>query len=283
MLRGLLLFALYLTLLPNGFAMKTAPGEDERWLAYYSDEASPKEFSAYTLLVLDSDYRPELAPLSEHGKTLLGYLSLGEAEQHRHYFGEVRSQGLLLDENPYWEGSHGIDIRDRSWTERVIYELIPALIHQGFDGVFLDTLDTPLHMERQDPKQYQGMTEAAVRLVRTIRKHYPRIKIMLNRAYEILPQVAGDIDIVLGESMYADYDFESKSYQRVPQPLYQQQLAYLKDAVRLNPALKVFTLDYWEPHDQEGIAAIYREQRANGFIPYVATVALDRIVPEPRI
>ncbi len=283
MLRSLLLFTLYFALLPNGLAMKAGAAEGQRWLAYYSDKASPRDFNAYALLVLDSDYRPELAPLSEHGKTLLGYLSLGEAEQHRHYFGEVRKEGLLLDENPNWAGSHSIDIRDRNWTERVIYELIPALLHQGFDGVFLDTLDSPLHLERQDPQRYQGMTDAAIRLVRTIRKHYPHIKIMLNRAYEILPQVAGDIDIVLGESVYADYDFESKSYQRVPKQLYQQQLAYLKEAVRHNPALKVFTLDYWEPQDHAGIAAIYREQRANGFVPYVATVALDRIVPEPRI
>ncbi len=283
MLRGLFLFILCLALLPASFAVKTGEEESERWLAYYSDKASPQDFSAYTLLVLDSDYRPELAPLSEHGKTLLGYLSLGEAEQHRHYFGEVREEGLLLGENPYWEGSYSVDIRERIWTERVIYELIPSLLHQGFDGVFLDTLDSPLHLEWKEPERYQGMTEAAVRLVRTIRKHYPHIKIMLNRAYEILPQVAGDIDIVLGESVYADYDFENKSYRRVPKQLYQRQLAYLKEAVSHNPALKVFTLDYWEPHDHEGIAAIYREQRANGFIPYVATVALDRIVPEPRI
>jgi len=190
---------------------------------------------------------------------------------------------LLMEENPHWKGSYGIDIRQRRWTELVIYELIPGLLHQGFDGIFLDTLDTPLHMERQDPKRYGGMAEAAVRLVKTIRKHFPGIKIMLNRAYEILPRVARDIDMVLGESIYADYDFETKSYKRVPRALYERQLAYLKDARERNPSLEVYTLDYWEPRDREGIAAIYRIQRANGFKPYVATIALDRIIPEPRL
>ena len=283
MLRGLLLLSLYFVLLPAGFAMKGDGDGDERWLAYYSDQASLRDFDPYTLLVLDSDSRPQLPPLSEHGKTLLGYVSLGEAEQHRHYYEELRAEGLVLAENPNWAGNHHLDIRSRRWTERVIYELIPALLHQGFDGVFLDTLDSPLYLAQQDPVRYGGMTEAAIDLVRTIRKHYPRIKIMLNRAYEILPQVAGDVDMVLGESMYADYDFKSKTYRRVPRQMYQQQIAYLKQATRLNPELKVFTLDYWEPSDKEGIAAIYREQRSHGFIPYVATVALDRIVPEPQL
>ncbi len=261
-----------------------ADGKGEgRWLAYYSNKASLQDFGDYSLLVLDSDHRPELEPLAERGKTLLGYLSLGEAEEYRHHFRGLADSGLLLEENPNWKGSFGIDIRKRRWTEQVIYELIPALLHQGFDGVFLDTLDTPLHLEKQQPDRYQGMSKAAVRLVRTIRKHYPGIKIMLNRAYEILPQVARDIDIVLGESVYADYDFKSKSYKRVPQALYEQQLRYLKDAMRRNSSLEVFTLDYWEPQDREGIAAIYRVQRANGFKPYVATVALDRIVPEPQL
>ncbi len=285
MQRSLISMVLCLVLLPlpSVWAMKADREEGGRWLAYYSDKASPQEFGAYTLLVLDSDHRPELEPLAERGKTLLGYLSLGEAERYRHHFQEVADSDLLLAENPHWKGSYGIDIRHRSWTEKVIYELIPGLLHQGFDGVFLDTLDTPLHMERQDPERYRGMTEAAVRLVKTIRRHYPGIKIMLNRAYEILPQVAGDIDIVLGESVYADYDFETKSYKRVPQALYELQLGYLKDAMKRNPSLEVYTLDYWEPQDREGIAAIYRVQRANGFKPYVATVALDRIIPEPRL
>lgn len=41
------------------------------------------------------------------------------------------------------------------------------------------------------------------------------------------------------------------------------------------------TLDYWNPADTAGLRRIYRAQRANGFLPYVATVELDRLVPEP--
>ncbi len=256
---------------------------DVRWVVYYSDKAAPADFDAYTFLVLDRDYHPDISSLTQQGKILLGYLSLGEAERHRDYFDEVKNGGLLLGENPHWRGSYTIDIRERRWTERIISRLIPALLRRGFDGVFLDTVDSPLHLERQYPRRYRGMSDAAVRLVRAIRRNYPQIKIMLNRGYEILPRVASDIDIVLGESVYTGYDFEKKIYQRVPQADYRRQVAWLKQAAGKNPALKVLTLDYWNPDDPEGIAAIYRIQRANGFVPYVATITLDRIIPEPRM
>ena len=253
------------------------------WLVYYADKAPLATFDAYQLLVLDSHYHPPLRPLADRGKTLLGYLSLGELAQHRPYFPAVKAEGLLLVENSNWPGSFFVDVRDRRWTERVIVELIPALLRKGFDGVFIDTLDNPPHLEREDPTRYRGMTAAAVRLVRTIRLHYPHIKIMLNRAYELLPEVAGDIDMVLGESVYADYDFEARRYQRVDEALYQSQVAMLQDAQQRNPALRVFTLDYWDPNDTQGLREIYRRQRAQGFSPYVATIALDEIIAEPTL
>ena len=48
-----------------------------------------------------------------------------------------------------------------------------------------------------------------------------------------------------------------------------------------DPRLRLFSLDYWEPQDRDGIARLYAEQRANGFVPYVATPDLTRIVPSP--
>ncbi|MEG8042050.1 hypothetical protein QP164_04330 [Sphingomonas sp. LR59] len=41
------------------------------------------------------------------------------------------------------------------------------------------------------------------------------------------------------------------------------------------------TLDYWNPADTTQIAALYARESAAGFSPYVATLALDRLMPEP--
>ncbi|HYD05479.1 MAG TPA: endo alpha-1,4 polygalactosaminidase, partial [Reyranella sp.] len=157
----------------------------------------------------------------------------------------------------------------------------PMLLRRGFDGVFMDTLDNPVFLEQTQPKKYKGIADAAAQLVRTIRRNYPTVPIMMNRAYPLLPKVERDIDFELGESVYADYDFKTKTYKLVDRTEYLDQVKFLKDAQKRRPELRVMTLDYWSPTDPAGIQRIYKEQRANGFNPYVATIDLDRLVKEP--
>ncbi|MDT8445668.1 MAG: endo alpha-1,4 polygalactosaminidase [bacterium] len=252
------------------------------WAVYYSNQLPLETFKPYGLLVLDSQYHPPLEPLKAQGKKLLGYISLGEVEKHRHFYPEVKAEGILLMENQYWKGSYFVDVRDARWTRRVIEELIPALLQRGFDGIFIDTMDNPSHLERIRPKAYQGMTAAAVNLLRTIRVHFPKIPIMLNRGYDLYDQGGAYVDMLLGESLYADYNFEQKTYQLVEPELYQQQLAIFQKVKSKYPKLELFSLDYWDPEDVAGIQKIYAEERKNGFRPFVSTIKLDIVVPEPQ-
>ncbi|PWU06185.1 MAG: hypothetical protein C5B51_12835 [Terriglobia bacterium] len=253
-----------------------------RWAAYYSDRVEPEALRDYRLLIFDSDRHPPLAPLAGKGRTVLGYLSLGEVNQHREYFAGLQNAGALAGENPNWPGSYYVDVRDTGWRELVVRQLVPAILAQGFHGLFLDTLDDPAELERRDPNGCRGMTAAAADLVKALRAHYPSIPLMMNRGYELLPQLANHIDIELGESLYSTYDFGRKSYGLVKGQDYKEQVGRLKEAKRRNPHLRIFSLDYWDPSDRRGIRRIYREERANGFEPYVATIGLDQIVKEPR-
>src|SRR3990172_5248627 len=150
-----------------GWFLITTPAwaQKTRWVVYYSDRASPQEFSEYSLIVLESQSYSRLRPLTDLGKPLLGYLSLGEVEAYRPYFEEVKAEKILLQENANWKGSYFVDLGGPRWT---------------------------------------------------IRLHYPTIKIMMNRAYEILPEVEQSIDMELGESVFADYDAKAKTYRLVP-------------------------------------------------------------------
>jgi len=258
-------------------------GETSRWAVYYANKTPLNTLMKYQLLVFDNETHPPITPLLESNKTVLGYLSLGEVGQHRAYYHQLKRDGLLLQESENWPGSYAIDIRDKRWTSLVIEELLPDILQQGFHGIFIDTLDIPPHQEKTAPKRFRGMTKAAIQLLKTIRYHYPSIKIMLNRGYEILPQVAPIIDYVLGESVYATYNFTTQSYEPVNNSLYSQQVNILQSAKKVAPHLVVMTLDYWQPNDVQGIANIYAQQRANGFVPYVGTIKLDIIVPEPDL
>jgi hypothetical protein len=164
----------------------------------------------------------------------------------------------------------------------VIGQLVPGILAQGFKGIFLDTLDSSTDLERKDPRAYAGMTKAAAALVHMLRQSFPSIPIMMNRGYGLLPDVARDIDILLGESVYSTYDSDRKMYGLVPAPEYREQVRLLVEARKANPSLRICTLDYWRPDDVEGIRTIYRVERANGFAPYVGTIGLNQVVREPR-
>lgn len=261
--------------------MPAIGGEVKRFLVYYGDTAPMEALDPYDLLVFDSHAHIPLHTLADRGKKVLGYLSVGEVESNRPYFAHVQAEKILLDENPNWPGSYYVDVRDSRWSARVIETLIPDILRRGFHGLFLDTLDNPPHLERTDPKRYRGMTEAAARLVRTIRKHYPHMYIMVNRGYEILPAVAPQIQGILGEAILSGIDFSTKTYKWVDKDEYRQQVTMLQDLRKKHSHLAIFSLDYRDPKDSQGMIRCYKEQRANGFIPYVSTLELDSIIPEP--
>ena len=260
------------------FASESIP-----WAAYYAAKAPGQSLRDYDVIVLDSEYTDGIAELLENRKIVLAYLSVGEISTQRSYFMDAQRGKYLLEENKNWPGSYKVDIRDRRWTERIIQDLIPAALRAGFSGIFLDTLDSAVQLEKGQPAKYGGMRVAAARLVQTMRYNYPHIKIMVNRAYEILPDIADKIDFVLGESVYTSYDFSSKSYIRMPKPKVDEHVSLLRDFKTKYKNLRVMTLDYWDPDDIASIAEIYTLQSQNGFSPYVASIELDQIIPKPEI
>lgn len=257
--------------------------EPHPWAVCYSGQIPEKALSPYKLIVLDSDRHPALGPLAAQGKTLLGYVSLGEAAQARGYFSSAQAAGVLLAENSNWKGSYFVDVRASGWRELVLRELVPATLKQGFHGVFMDNLDDAVELEAREPVKFAGMRQAAVELVRAIRREFPSAILMMNRGYTLLPDVEQSIDMALGESVFATYEFSSKQYLPTPRKTYLSQVSLLKAARARQPKLEIFTLDYWNPDDRQGIARIYRAEAANGFYPYVATIGLDRIVEKPEL
>ena len=213
--------------------------------------------------------------------TTLGYLNLGEVEKSRDYYQILKDKGLLLGENKEWKEAFFIDIRNPYWSKFVVEQLIPRLLFQRFDGLFLDTIDNAEYLESLDPEKYKGMKQAAIHLIKAIRLNYPQIPIMLNRGYAILPEVAPLIEYVLAESLYTHYNFETKKHSLAPKEIYDEQVRFLQKIQQKNPKLLVFTLDYWNENDASGISKIYEAERKNGFIPYVSTIDLNKVIPEP--
>lgn len=272
----LLMFLSLLTLSAN------ATGGIEKWVIDYSNKAKPNQFNPYQLIVFDNKYHPNLNAFKHTDKIILGYVSLGEVENIRKYFSKAKQSGFLLQENKNWPGSYFVDIRNPLWAEMMIDKIIPSILNQGFDGIFIDTLDNAEYLESMKPDQYKGMKKAAINMIRLIRMHFPHMKIMVNRGYDLLPKIANQVDYILAESLMTDIDFKDKTYHLRSKEVYQQTVKQLQTIQKNNPDVLLFSLDYWDPEDTKKIKEIYKTERKNGFIPYVSTLELNRIYPEPQ-
>ncbi len=56
------------------------------------------------------------------------------------------------------------------------------------------------------------MKSAAIDLVNAIHQQFPHQRIMLNRAYDIVPEVGNSIGYLLAETLYTFYHFDKNEY-----------------------------------------------------------------------
>jgi len=251
----------------KGSAVKT-------WLCYYGSRPTPA-LGRFDLVVLESVNLP--APAKRGGIPLsLGYASLGEVDMDGRFWDAVKDQPFVLAKNDSWN-SRFVDIRDPAWRAFVLERILPGILERGYDGFFLDTLDSSLYLEETDPEKYRGMADAAVELVREIRRRHPAAPVCLNRAAPILARVATDISFTLLECLYSDYDFATKKYRLVEPAQRNQLLDAANNARRANPGLTLLSLDYVDPKDSKRINEAVAFSRKHGLVPYVSTVALDKI------
>lgn len=257
------------------------PDDGWRWAVDYGPATDPVLARTYDLLVLEPHHARPIAPLRGRNSVLLGYVSLGEVERNRPYFASLDTAGALGPANPNWPDARMADLRHAAWRAAVLDRIVPEVMALGYDGIFMDTMDNAEAMERQDPIANAGMVAAAATLIADIRARFPKVRMMLNRGYALLPGVVPVIDYVLGEAMASRWNFTEKRYERTSDSDWAWQADRLRAAQARNPRLVATTLDYWDPADTAQVAALYARERAAGFHPYVATLALDRLIAEP--
>jgi cysteinyl-tRNA synthetase len=144
---------------PTEPATGPLPGND--WM-YQLQEASASSIHATTFDIAVIDYSrdgeesgrysaAEMAEMKNGGRTVLAYLSIGEAEDYRYYFdprwvswieGQPTSAApcWLGRTNPDWEGNYKVQYWSEDW-QRIVIDYLDRIIDDGFDGVYLDIID----------------------------------------------------------------------------------------------------------------------------------------------
>ncbi|WGD49478.1 endo alpha-1,4 polygalactosaminidase [Bradyrhizobium sp. CB1650] len=251
------------------------------WLAFYGVTAEEAVLATYDIVVLDPDFQGSIGRVADGGGKVCGYLSLAEIRMSDPLVARL-DPAALLPENPDWPGTHRVDIRHPTWRSLILDVRVPALAAQGFTGLMFDALDTPPYLEKLDQNRYSGMRAAAIELVVSIRARWPDMMLIMNRGYALLPDLVGQIDAVIAESLMTSPGPRGEGFAWIDRHQLDLQLELLQPATRRIPPLPILSLDYWNPDDASTIAEIYRRERELGHHPYVATRSLDLIVPESR-
>jgi uncharacterized protein (TIGR01370 family) len=247
---------------------------------FYGAQPPLAELAAFDIAVVEPDF---VADPRRHARTpadgvhqLYAYVSLGEVHPSRPYYASLPA-GSLRGSNAAW-GSRVIDQTAPGWQAFFLDTVIAPLWQRGWRGFFLDTLDSyQLFATTDDARRAQQ--EAMVAILGEFKRRYPEGKLILNRGFELLPQVAPLVSAVAAESLYQGYDAAANSYRPVP-PADRAWLAERMREARDQYGLPVIAIDYVDPAApaaRELARATADRIRADGFVPWVADGGLSSL------
>ncbi len=206
----------------------------------------------------------ELDQLKRNNTLVVAYLSLGEVEPYRAWFTDGRYKSEWgLGENTAW-GSIMVDARQPGW-QALILSTAADYRAQGFDGIFMDTIDTV----DVYPETQPGMVD----LIHQLRQAHPDSILVQNRGFTVLDETVEDIDAVMFEDLSTTYDFDTSTYLRADNTEQAEMLQGVMD----DKGIVILSLDYVKPGDDETARLAVKTAQSYGFIPALATILLDDI------
>ena len=278
---------------------KTTPQPDEPdWLAvndfhYQLQWARPKRIgeTAYDLVVVSisaAGGSPEVIKNLKHSsggeKILLCYMSIGQAEDYRFYWDREwyeNPPAWLDDSDPYWAGDYWVRYWDPDW-QAIIYgspeSYLDQIIDLGFDGVYLDRVDTYWYYEEQGRETAaREMADFVIGLAEYARERHPGFGVFPQNAEELGLRFPEYLETVTGigvEDLYYGYP---RDHTPSPSEWTAEREAILDQWVAADKL--VLTIDYTARSEQ--IADAYARARARGYVPYVTDRSLGRLRINP--
>lgn len=262
----------------------------------------------------------EIAQIRDRGpcpKTILAYLSIGEAESYRDYWNPAwvdangdpipgTAPSWLGPQNPDFAGNYKVRYWDPAWQALLSgtpSEPTPTpldrIIDQGFDGAYLDIIDAYEFWSGPDGGSERTRMQARADMITLVEAIATYARVTRGHAdFLVFPQNAADI---IRDDDY-EFDADTERYfaaingigqedlfydELTPQP--QVDVDYVLDQLREFNARDKFVLvtDYVVRDDDPGPAAnntrvsdFYARCTAEGFVPYAArrNRNLDEIV-----
>lgn len=241
-------------------------------IAFYYGKPVPIDLLAnFNQVVVEPDNANNIDQLLAHGVDVFAYVSVGEIHPSRPWFSNIPKQ-WLRGENSAW-ASHVVDLSQTAWHDFLIDKLMAPLWEQGYRGFFLDTLDS-YQLATTDIKQRSTQQQALVSLIKAMHSRFPGVKLILNRGFDLLPEISGYIYAVAAESLYQGWNATSKTYTEVTGSDRDWLLSMLNQAHN-DYGLPIIAIDYVAPNRRDLAREVAGKIKSLGFTPWVANPAMD--------
>lgn len=180
---------------------------------YYNNIDSVRELINYDRVVVTPSLITDnqIVTLQKADTLVFAYLSVGE------YDGKNlpdKLQGLSPLINPNWS-SHVMDLSADAWQQHLL-EQASSLSERGFNGIFLDTLDS-YTLFAKSPAEAKNQQAALSQILEGLNSIESKPLLIFNRGFEVIHHLTFKPYALAAESMYNSYDPVSDSYQFVPQ------------------------------------------------------------------
>ncbi|MGI9241075.1 MAG: endo alpha-1,4 polygalactosaminidase, partial [Verrucomicrobiales bacterium] len=207
------------------------------------------------------------------------YLSVVEVSRQASYAAELdRRKIRRVVENANW-GSDSVDITSPEWKKLVIGSLAKGAVDQGFDGFFLDTVDSLAHLVHKEPERSSQYRAALIDLIKDLKKAYPDKKILVNRGFSLLQDLGDAVDGMVVESVFRTYNFARGRYEPSRDGDTEQLVKWIRE-IRLE-GLPVAVIDYVRPDDRQLAFQTARRIAALDCDGFITTPALNGALLAP--
>ncbi|MFK6999744.1 endo alpha-1,4 polygalactosaminidase [Flavobacterium oreochromis] len=195
--------------------------------------------SGYDLLIVESAHFTynEVSYLKRHNKKVIAYISLGEINEDAKDYKLLKS--VVSEKNTDWN-SYYLDIGS-SKIQKVLKSRIQNIFYMGYDGLFLDNIDNYTEYGVQ-----RNLQDDLVAFIKDIKREYPTKVLVQNAGLDLVRVLYRQIDYVLIESVYTDYDFKEKKYLIRNNESFSERLGSLKQAInryKIKPLLLEYAVD----------------------------------------
>jgi polysaccharide biosynthesis protein PelA len=255
-------------------------GKAEYFYVDYSRNVNPDNLRLYDLSIISPDAEVDLKEGHKLGRRFFSYLSIGEVASDAPYREKVIERKIpFFGKNEFWQ-SDLVDLSRPDWTQFII-ELAGVSVQKGFDGFFLDTVDTVDLLIQKYPERADAFRGGLISLVKRLRLAYPDKKIIMNRGFSVIDELAGTVDGMLVESVFQTFDGTKKAYVAVAPAVTEELLRRLEKVKKAG--LWIYIIDYVDPANPRLAEETARRIENVGYRALISTIELQGRVLAPLV